>query len=111
MSGDNNNTDAQIAELNSKMNQLTSVIEQLLAAQKFEAEKNEKRLKEEAEANAKKLRAMGERLSASSGYSIHKENENIPTSIKDELPPKFVLGDLPIYEGHESPIVHIRALK
>jgi ElaB/YqjD/DUF883 family membrane-anchored ribosome-binding protein len=106
-----NNNNNNIKALNDRVTQLSTLVEQLLASQQLESEKYEKRLKDEAERNAKKLQSMEERLTATSGYSIHKENQNMPTSIKDELPSKFVLSDLPIFQGHESPIVHIRAFK
>ncbi|KAL9235935.1 hypothetical protein vseg_010655 [Gypsophila vaccaria] len=98
-------------QLKAQIEALTNLETEINQARKLEAEKYEIGLKDEAEKNSRKLQTMEERLNATQGFSIHAENDFIPRNIKDELPNKLALSDLPIFQGNDSPITHIRAFK
>ncbi|KAL9232990.1 hypothetical protein vseg_008037 [Gypsophila vaccaria] len=102
---------SQYDQLKAQIEALTNLTTEMSQARKLEAETYELRLNDEAEKNARKLQTMEERLNAAQGFSIHAENEFIPGNIKDELPNKLALSDLPIFQGNDSPITHIRAFK
>ena len=68
-------------------------------------------LKDESAKNAKKFQTMEMRLTEAKGHSIYKENDIEFKSIKDKLPGKTVLTDLPKFKGTEDPRVHIRAFR
>jgi len=68
-------------------------------------------LKEESAKNTREFNTMEMRLTEAKGHSIYKENETEFKSIKDKLPGKTVLSDLPKFKGTEDPIIHIRAFR
>ncbi|KAL9244364.1 hypothetical protein vseg_018147 [Gypsophila vaccaria] len=102
---------AEYDQLKAQIEALTKLVTEMNQARKLEAEEYENRHKDEAEKNARRLQTMEERLNAATGFSIHAENDFIPRNIKDELPNKLALSDLPIFQGNDSPITHIRDFK
>ncbi|KAL9241300.1 hypothetical protein vseg_015426 [Gypsophila vaccaria] len=98
-------------QLKAQIEALTTLVTEMNQARKLEVEKYELRLKDEAEKNSRKLQTLEELLNAAQGFSIDVENDFILRNIKDELPDKLALSDLPIFQGNDSPITHIRAFK
>jgi hypothetical protein len=68
-------------------------------------------VKSEMANNKKKFRVIEARLNETRGLSIHDENEIQPLNIKEKVPPKINLSDLPKFKGDENPLVHIRTFK